>query len=367
MDRVDRTWSDARFALMTAAHHFLLRVLPFQHPESRTAFDLFLEQARRIPLPTPDVEPTLIACLRVLDQHVRHQPTLVERFGSLSYWTPSRSLDHFSWRVVDLLSSQTPAHPVVQQAISAIEEGYSNPALSLESIAAGIEQSPASLAAAFRRHTGLTVSEYLRHVRLDHAASLLLSRERRTKEVWVAVGYNHSSNFHHDFKARFGVSPRRYRESILALGASRSARELPGRATGGPASVPSDDAREGPQSRSVLIIDDDEVSAATVGQWLTLGGHDVTTAPTATAGLDQLQNACPGLVLLDYRLPDVNGFECLRELRRRRPGAFPPVVLFTADPDVYEHERDIAALDARIFSKLCDMEILTTLVASATA
>ena len=67
----------------------------------------------------------------------------------------------------------------------------------------------------FARHTGDTFTTYLREVRLNRAASLLASETLSIKEVWTQVGYNDASNFTHQFKERFGVSPRDYRASLI--------------------------------------------------------------------------------------------------------------------------------------------------------
>src|SRR5258708_15825578 len=57
-------------------------------------------------------------------------------------------------------------------------------------------------------------------------------------------------------------------------------------------------------------------------------GYGVSSAETAEAGLARLEEQPFDLVLLDVSLPDRNGLELLREIRRRDP--FLSVVLITA-------------------------------------
>ena len=69
-------------------------------------------------------------------------------------------------------------------------------------------------------------------------------------------------------------------------------------------------------------------------------------------------------MVLDVHLPDINGFTCLRELRRRCPGDRPAVLLFSADLDVEEQSDDARTLGAAVVSKLCDLEELERVIAS---
>ena len=79
---------------------------------------------------------------------------------------------------------------------------------------------------------------------------------------------------------------------------------------------------------------------------------------SATDALGQARAADPTAIVLDLHLPDINGLMCLRELRQRRPGPYPPVVIFTADYDVEEHASEIDSLGATIVSKLCGLDEL---------
>src|SRR5258708_25486141 len=61
-------------------------------------------------------------------------------------------------------------------------------------------------------------------------------------------------------------------------------------------------------------------------------GYGVSSAETAEAGLARLEEQLFDLLLLDVSLPDRNGLELLREIRRRDP--FLSVVLITADGSI---------------------------------
>ena len=82
----------------------------------------------------------------------------------------------------------------------------------------------------------------------------------------------------------------------------------------------------------VLIVDDepDVIESVRLGFTLQWREVDVLGAPTGEAGLDAIEREHPDIVLLDVGLPDIDGFEVLRQLR-----AFSdvPVVMLTARDD----------------------------------
>ena len=69
--------------------------------------------------------------------------------------------------------------------------------------------------------------------------------------------------------------------------------------------------------RKVLVIDDDDALRETLKEQFTL--HDefeITDAATASAGLKQLRSDMVDLVLLDVRLPDMDGREACKQMRK---------------------------------------------------
>ncbi|MDB4875040.1 MAG: hypothetical protein JWM41_1486 [Gemmatimonadetes bacterium] len=85
-------------------------------------------------------------------------------------------------------------------------------------------------------------------------------------------------------------------------------------------------------TRTVLIIDDDPSAAGFLNTALTRAGWTADVARTGMAGLQAYDAARPDLVLLDYDLPDVGGFEVLHALRARDPDA--TVIMVTGLGDV---------------------------------
>lgn len=70
-----------------------------------------------------------------------------------------------------------------------------------------------------------------------------------------------------------------------------------------------------PGPRQVLLVDDNRDANATLSELLELWGHQVLTAETGAAGLELARSHQPALVLLDIGLPDLDGYQVVRELR----------------------------------------------------
>jgi CheY-like chemotaxis protein len=87
----------------------------------------------------------------------------------------------------------------------------------------------------------------------------------------------------------------------------------------------------------VLIVDDDPRNCELLGRLLEMEGCRVRTASNAGSGLAMAAEIVPDLVLLDVRMPGVDGFEACRRLRVTPATAAIPIFLVTAfdDDDVW--------------------------------
>lgn len=77
----------------------------------------------------------------------------------------------------------------------------------------------------------------------------------------------------------------------------------------------------------ILVVDDDELVAASVVAHVKAGGHDARQAGDAAAAESEWRTWRPDVVILDVRLPGRSGLELLR--RRRDDGDGTPVVLLS--------------------------------------
>jgi len=82
----------------------------------------------------------------------------------------------------------------------------------------------------------------------------------------------------------------------------------------------------------VLVIDDDSSICETLKLYLTEEGYEVHTALTGTDGLNKVVEVSPDVVILDIRLPDINGFTVLEDLKGDDEGT--KVIMITAHHDM---------------------------------
>jgi two-component system response regulator CpxR len=85
--------------------------------------------------------------------------------------------------------------------------------------------------------------------------------------------------------------------------------------------------------KSLLLIDDDEELGALLGDYLGREGYRVRVAANGGEGLGEARAGGHALVLLDIMLPDMDGFEILRELRK---SSSLPVIMLTAKGEEVE-------------------------------
>src|SRR5512138_2897809 len=81
----------------------------------------------------------------------------------------------------------------------------------------------------------------------------------------------------------------------------------------------------------ILIVDDDEGVTQTFARMLRLEGYQVRTAVSAEKGLQEAEQSHPDAIILDLRMPLVDGLGFLRRLRSRDEHSSTPVAIVTGD------------------------------------
>lgn len=113
--------------------------------------------------------------------------------------------------------------------------------------------------------------------------------------------------------------------------------------------------------RDVLVVDDDPDLREVVRIMLHLSGYDVRCARNGREALMAVAEKAPAVVLLDMRMPVMNGWECARELRARY-GRSIPIVVLTAAEHARATVRDLGGVDD-VLAKPFDMDALLDVVA----
>lgn len=84
-------------------------------------------------------------------------------------------------------------------------------------------------------------------------------------------------------------------------------------------------------TRTILIVDDDRAVADTFARMLKLEGFNVATAVNAETGLELADSVRPNAIILDLRMPIVNGLQFLRHIRSKTHLQEVPVAIVTGD------------------------------------
>ena len=99
---------------------------------------------------------------------------------------------------------------------------------------------------------------------------------------------------------------------------------------------------------SILIVEDEAVFGRSVARFLTKAGYDCTLKSRAEDGLRAIEDTSPHAVLLDVRLPGMDGLQALRAFQER--DADLPVIMITAYGTV---ETAVEAMKAGAVDYLC--------------
>ena len=86
------------------------------------------------------------------------------------------------------------------------------------------------------------------------------------------------------------------------------------------------------KSQSILVVEDEASIASFVSLYLKNAGYAVRTAATGGEALAQVMSSTPALIVLDLNLPDIDGIEVCRRIRKT--GDVPILMLTARDEDV---------------------------------
>jgi AraC-like DNA-binding protein len=86
--------------------------------------------------------------------------------------------------------------------------------LSLTELADVAALSPSGLHRLFRRHTQLSITDYIMRLKIGEACAMLSASTRPIAHIAEAVGYTSLANFNRQFLALKGMTPRSYRQSF---------------------------------------------------------------------------------------------------------------------------------------------------------
>ena len=87
------------------------------------------------------------------------------------------------------------------------------------------------------------------------------------------------------------------------------------------------------QKRTVMVVDDEQSLLGLLDADLVARGYKVVTAASGAAALDILHKLKPSIIVLDLKMPEMNGFDFLVEARKLPNSSSVPCVILTGVDD----------------------------------
>lgn len=114
---------------------------------------------------------------------------------------------------------------------------------------------------------------------------------------------------------------------------------------------------------SILIVDDEKNMRFVVGRALASAGHQVSEAASGEEALKAFEQSLPDLVILDQRMPGMDGITTLTEIKKQHPDL--PVIMLTAHGNVESAVQAMKAGATDYLTKPFDVEELKLAVEKA--
>jgi CheY-like chemotaxis protein len=114
--------------------------------------------------------------------------------------------------------------------------------------------------------------------------------------------------------------------------------------------------------RSILVVDDNTDAAQSLAMLLSLSGYEAEVRHDGRSALEAIRALNPGVVLLDLGLPDIDGYEVCRTLRRTEAPANRRLVAISGRGDDEARRLSVeAGFDAHLLKPVDRTELLRVL------
>jgi CheY-like chemotaxis protein len=127
---------------------------------------------------------------------------------------------------------------------------------------------------------------------------------------------------------------------------------------------PSSAAGAMPAAATVLLVEDNEDNILTVADYLSFKNYRVVVARNGRECLELAVSSASDIILMDIQMPELDGLEAIRRLRRMPDWNQKPIVALTAMAMAGDRERCLAAGANYYMSKPVSLRELTTVIES---
>ena len=120
-------------------------------------------------------------------------------------------------------------------------------------------------------------------------------------------------------------------------------------------------ARAGKEVQTVLVIDDEPMTVEFLAKSMRNAGYRIVQALGGQEGINLAIRDRPDLVILDLLMPEVSGFEVVRQLRSQPQTRDLPIIIYTAKDLTDEERRGLTHQVQAIAPKSAREELLREL------
>ncbi len=117
------------------------------------------------------------------------------------------------------------------------------------------------------------------------------------------------------------------------------------------------------KARRILIIDDDSRNIFALQLTLKARKYNYISCQSAAEGLSIMQSDCEvGLILMDMMMPEMDGYETIREIRSSEKYAAVPIIAVTANAMNGDKEKCLVAGANEYIAKPIDVDKLLAII-----
>ena len=113
----------------------------------------------------------------------------------------------------------------------------------------------------------------------------------------------------------------------------------------------------------ILFVDDEEMFLQSIAKVLRRKGMEISTVSDGHSALEMMGEGQFDVIVLDVRMPGMNGLDTLEEIRRRDPDM--PVILLSGHIQIDEVAEAVKGGAVEVLVKPCPIEDLVTAIDNA--
>ncbi len=110
----------------------------------------------------------------------------------------------------------------------------------------------------------------------------------------------------------------------------------------------------------ILIVDDQKGVRRLLEELFNKGEWEVRVAGDGLEAINKVKEMVPDLILMDVKMPNMNGLEATREIRKMNPGI--PIIMMTAYGEIEVVKQALDAGVRKCISKPFDIMVLRDMV-----